>query len=109
MTNISRSNVQIGSYVGRDATNTVIEGGQVSEEQWRQITKFAAQNEENDEYGQVREVETLLKESKTEEAGNTWSRIRSFFASNLAHAANVAQIASLIDQIIDQAIKHGGH
>ena len=96
MTDIRNSNFVYKSRV-RDVINNVGTEMAITEEQWRRLTKFAAVNETENELGQIREVEFLLKDGKKEEARQVWGQIRSFFDSNLARAANIAQIVGTID------------
>lgn len=102
MTNIIKSIYVKGSII-RDATNTVIEGQQITEDQWQKLSKFAAKNEADDEYAQVREVEKLVKEGKGEEASKIWGRIKWFFDTALARSASVAQIAEFVHEMLKKS------
>ena len=103
MTNIINSNYQKDSFVGRDATNTVIQGQKVSDDQWQKLSKFAAKNEADDEYTQVRMVEQLVKEGKAEEAGKIWNGVKWFFDTAVARSANVAQIAEFVHEMLKKS------
>ena len=99
MASIKNSNVVISSRIGRDVINNVYSEMHVTEDDWEKLTMLAAQHGRNNELRQLRELETLLKEDKKQEAGQVWGRIRGFFESMLPYAANIMQIVGTIDAL----------
>ena len=95
MTHFKNVNFNSG-FIGGNQTVNVTGGVQITKEQWRELSKFAARNGEGDEYDQVRDVERLVDEGNPEEAGKIWRGIKWFFETPIAWSANVAQIADFV-------------